>query len=655
MTGYEYEEKCAKLLKARGFTDVKVTPGSGDQGIDVLAKKGGKKYGVQCKYYEGTVGNKAVQEAFAGASFYDCAVAMIITNSKLTEPAKKLAVKLGVEVWEGIDAIYLQKNDEEYIKKEREKKKREQEQQRLRKEEQKRIAEEKKQEKIRSFQTWKLEYIAGLDSGDNSIPKFPKELDSIRNHILHNVMWEKAIAPTASFSALRLGEDELKMLILVCLWECKEGCSIQKISKELLKGDFEDSFVIGLLDELEGEGKISRSTQMLAGKESSAYSLEDRHITDESKTETLRILASFSDEEIENAVRKRSQQERYTYTLYHPELLEKAICAYIYSQPRRTIPCIDVKHLRACGISTSRILLAVGSLLEKKVLREVVKQQGEKYYEFTLDMDPSYWGDGLSSIVELSKGEVEARIKNNKEFRRASNIAMLVGVACFALAALYLLIGEGVALIICAVMASIAVIFIGTSFWFYSPIRRINDLNRKQRRKLMIIAVLILAVACGLFFPNRYHLGIKSNISNRQLSEPEDKTYLQYFQEIAEPYGITIDKVQGAKHLILFVYSDDFEELEDAEKLRFLSEFEELEGTRVQPKEIVDRSGYEHKLHVASVISQGNEYSATIDESYFDRIRFEGVSILRKNAREVYDERHIKAAGSTAVVADDSR
>jgi len=204
-------------------------------------------------------------------------------------------------------------------------------------------------------------------------------------------------------------------------------------------------------------------------------------------------------------------------------------------------------------------------------------------------------------------------------------------------------------------MASIAVIFIGTSFWFYSPIRRINDLNRKQRRKLMIIAVLILAVACGLFFPNRYHLGIKSNISNRQLSEPEDKTYLQYFQEIAEPYGITIDKVQGAKHLILFVYSDDFEELEDAEKLRFLSEFEELEGTRVQPKEIVDRSGYEHKLHVASVISQGNEYSATIDESYFDRIRFEGVSILRKNAREVYDERHIKAAGSTAVVADDSR
>ncbi|MGF0007663.1 restriction endonuclease [Eubacteriales bacterium SGI.150] len=70
LTGYEYEKKCAELLKAKGFTDVKVTPGSGDQGIDILAKKSRKKYGVQCKYYEGSVGNKAVQEAFAGASYY---------------------------------------------------------------------------------------------------------------------------------------------------------------------------------------------------------------------------------------------------------------------------------------------------------------------------------------------------------------------------------------------------------------------------------------------------------------------------------------------------------------------------------------------------------------------------------------------------------
>ena len=655
MTGYEYEEKCAKLLKARGFTDVKVTPGSGDQGIDVLAKKGGKKYGVQCKYYEGTVGNKAVQEAFAGASFYDCAVAMIITNSKLTEPAKKLAVKLGVEVWEGIDAIYLQKNDEEYIKKEREKKKREQEQRRLLEEERKRVAEEKKQNKIQVFQMWQLEYKAVLEAGNNQIPKFPKELDTIKNSILHKVVWENAIAPTNSFITLRLGNDELKQLILVYLWECKEACSIQKISKELLKGDFEDSFVIGLLDELEREGRISRSAQMLAGKECSTYSLEDRHITDESETETLRILASFSDEEIENAVSKRSQQERYTYTLYHPELLEKAICAYIYSQPRRTIPCSEVQCLCACGISVSRIQLAVSALLEKKVLREAIRSRSQKYYEFAKEIEPSYWGESLASAVELSKDEAERRIKTDRDLKRTSNLTILFGVAVFALAVLFIAVGDDFMLIIGGILAAISVLFVGSGFWLYSPIRRIKDLNREQKRKLIVISSLICVVACAVFFPNRYHLGIMSNISNRQLSEPEDKTYLQYFQEIAEPYGITIDKVQGAKHLVLLVYSDDFEDLEDAEKLRFLSEFEELEGTRVQPKEIVDRSGYEHKLHVASVISQGNEYSATIDESYYDRIRFEGVSILRKNDREVYDERHIKAVGSTGGVADDNQ
>lgn len=50
MTGYEYEKECAKLLGFKGFTDIKVTPSSGDQGVDIVAYKDGKKYGIQCKY-----------------------------------------------------------------------------------------------------------------------------------------------------------------------------------------------------------------------------------------------------------------------------------------------------------------------------------------------------------------------------------------------------------------------------------------------------------------------------------------------------------------------------------------------------------------------------------------------------------------------------
>ena len=37
------------------------------------------------------MGNKAVQEAYAGARYYDCDVALVITNSTLTGPAKELA------------------------------------------------------------------------------------------------------------------------------------------------------------------------------------------------------------------------------------------------------------------------------------------------------------------------------------------------------------------------------------------------------------------------------------------------------------------------------------------------------------------------------------------------------------------------------------
>ena len=112
MDGFQYEQKCAELLKSKGFSKVQVTPGSGDQGIDVIAYKSGKKYGVQCKYYEGTVGNKAVQEAFAGAAYYKCDVAMIMTNSVFSKSATDLALKLNVVLQENVDAISLYKNSE---------------------------------------------------------------------------------------------------------------------------------------------------------------------------------------------------------------------------------------------------------------------------------------------------------------------------------------------------------------------------------------------------------------------------------------------------------------------------------------------------------------------------------------------------------------
>lgn len=99
MDGHEYEYACAQYLKRNGFTKVQVTKARGDQGIDIIATKG-KKYGIQCKYYSGAVGNKAVQEAYAGSKFYGCDVAVVMTNNTFTKSAKELAEKLSVELWE---------------------------------------------------------------------------------------------------------------------------------------------------------------------------------------------------------------------------------------------------------------------------------------------------------------------------------------------------------------------------------------------------------------------------------------------------------------------------------------------------------------------------------------------------------------------------
>ena len=98
LSGYEYERFCANYIKKIGFYNIEVTKSSGDQGVDIVASKGGHRYAIQCKYYSSPVGNKAVQEVVAGAAFYNCDKKMVITNSSFTSSAIDLAASNGVEL-----------------------------------------------------------------------------------------------------------------------------------------------------------------------------------------------------------------------------------------------------------------------------------------------------------------------------------------------------------------------------------------------------------------------------------------------------------------------------------------------------------------------------------------------------------------------------
>lgn len=95
--GLDYELYVEKYLQNLGYI-VKRTPKTGDQGVDLIAEKNEDRKAIQCKYYSKPVGNKAIQEVIAGANFYQCTSAAVVTNSSFTKSARQLAENSDIEL-----------------------------------------------------------------------------------------------------------------------------------------------------------------------------------------------------------------------------------------------------------------------------------------------------------------------------------------------------------------------------------------------------------------------------------------------------------------------------------------------------------------------------------------------------------------------------
>lgn len=91
----EYERYCAEVLRRDGW-QTEMTPVSGDQGVDVVARLQGVKAVLQCKRYTRPVGNKAVQEILAGKVYYGAQIAAVVSTAPYTPSAHALAQKCGV-------------------------------------------------------------------------------------------------------------------------------------------------------------------------------------------------------------------------------------------------------------------------------------------------------------------------------------------------------------------------------------------------------------------------------------------------------------------------------------------------------------------------------------------------------------------------------
>ena len=100
MDGGTFEHFCADLLRVNGWTDVRITPASGDHGIDITAEKDDIKWGFQCKRWGDTkVDAIAIGQTYKGKALYECDMVALITTSTLTAQAEGEAKQLGIKVW----------------------------------------------------------------------------------------------------------------------------------------------------------------------------------------------------------------------------------------------------------------------------------------------------------------------------------------------------------------------------------------------------------------------------------------------------------------------------------------------------------------------------------------------------------------------------
>ncbi len=100
ISGVDFEALTCDILASNGFELAENTKASGDFGVDVLAYRDGISFAIQCKRYNYDVGIEAVQQVYAGRAFYECHVAMVLTNQYFTPAARKLADKIGVVLWD---------------------------------------------------------------------------------------------------------------------------------------------------------------------------------------------------------------------------------------------------------------------------------------------------------------------------------------------------------------------------------------------------------------------------------------------------------------------------------------------------------------------------------------------------------------------------
>jgi hypothetical protein len=102
MSGVEFEHYMAGVFEVLGY-GVTMLGGAGDQGVDLVLHKDRERIAVQCKNYRQPVGNKPVQEVFAGAKHHGIPQAWVVAPAGFTRGALDLAQSTQVTLFDDRD------------------------------------------------------------------------------------------------------------------------------------------------------------------------------------------------------------------------------------------------------------------------------------------------------------------------------------------------------------------------------------------------------------------------------------------------------------------------------------------------------------------------------------------------------------------------
>jgi hypothetical protein len=90
MGGVEFEHWVADLFRKCGF-QVETTPQSGDHGVDLFIATGGHVIAVQCKRWEGTVGEPVVRDLYGAMMATNAKTGCLVTTGSFTAQARVFA------------------------------------------------------------------------------------------------------------------------------------------------------------------------------------------------------------------------------------------------------------------------------------------------------------------------------------------------------------------------------------------------------------------------------------------------------------------------------------------------------------------------------------------------------------------------------------